>query len=688
MTRSVLPANIIAFSLAIMLCAACSQSSYTDSNVDQCLKAAHTASSNNDPGAAEQQLQKAVELAQENKGVPLMKALNALSFHYHEHGKFELCRELLLKSKDTGEQLLEDHPSINDAPQFQTEYLTTMVALANWERDMGHFDTAKRYYGVAMPINERLGEQSPVKNSLAGDYRKCISEQDTQEGVENLLVSDKNITDQRKNNSRTKFGVRYKQIMDGYDAREPRESEEMFVSLINDVRKEWGLEEQCYRVSMSGLLEVSQRTGNFFHIDEILAEDIHSMAALDEKTSKGLRVGPAEVVELGNFIDTLIWQARAASAKRDYATADQKATRALKLTEEYYPESGDRLEECWRSLEEYRLYEGDFKSANQLTEHAIKELNRRDPNSSFLVQHYLDLALSHLGQGQLRQAVSIAESLLKIPTGSVAQKNAYRLTALRILFEVDTLIDDYDLAGKTHRKIADMLDQNKGLHEVWGLALLYQAQRLMFECDKFAEYAKANESINFDRNRYYWQWLFSSDLMSYAALRAGQADKALQYCKNVESADRNHYTDSLFYSKIVRVWLDAMSAARSSSKKSRPAELDRSVNRMVACIEKLSCPSRMFAVKPLVALAKYLTDSGFDSDALKVYSCALSAYDLVPTKVDQPLIEALAGYRKLMEKLDRREEAWQTNARLEQKQEKFAALVSITKDSLKRANLL
>lgn len=685
MTRSALSFCFTALLLSVALCSSCSSTAYTNSKVDQCLKAADAASSNNDPQTAEQQLHAAVDLAEDSKGVPLMKALNALSLYYREHGKFELCSDLLVKAKSIGDQLLESNPAANDVSEFQTEYLVTMYALANWERDMGHFSTARRYYGIATSINEKLGDKSPVKDTLSGDFRKCISEQEAQEGVENQLASGKEISRKKesKNNTRRKFSLEYKSIMDGYDSREPRESEEMFVSLVNAVRKEFGLDEPFYSVALSGLLDITTKTGNFFRIEQILDEDIQSMKSLDAKTMKGVRVGPAEVVELGNFVDTLLWQSRVASMKTDYTTADLKAARALRLTEEYYPESGARLEECWRSLQELRAARGDFKSSIEIANRSVKELERRDPRSAFLHQHYYDLALAQLGQGQITQAVAIADLLLKRPSQSLGQKHAYTLTALRILFEVESMIGDYEAAGKSNRQIAALVNQNKRLQSAYGLALIYQAHRLLFDRGKFAEYIRDNERHNFDRVHYYYQWLFDSDVKSYAALRAGKTDKAVQYCKNVESAKRDQYIDSLFYSRIVRVWLDA-----SVTRKKTSIELDKSVSKLESCIEKLSYPSRFFAVKPLTDLANHLTDSGCDAAALRVYSCALSAYSSLPSRVDRQLIEALAGYRKLLEKLNRREEAWQMGARLEQKREKFAALVSITKDTLKQANLL
>ncbi len=685
MTRSALSVGFTSLFLSVVLCSACSSTSYTNSKVDQYIKAADAASSNNDPKTAEQQLHAAVDLAEEVKGVPLMKALNALSLYYRQQGKFELCSDLLVKSKSIGDQLLESDPAANEVSEFQTEYLVTMSALANWERDMGHFSTARRYYGIAKPINEKLGDRSPVKDTLSADFQKCVSEQEAQEGVESQLVNGKEITrtKESKSNTRRKFSLQYKSIMDGYDSREPRESEEMFVSLVNAVRKEFGLDEPFYAVALSGLLTISVRTGNFSPIEQILDEDIHSMASLDAKTIQGVRVGPAEVVELGNYIDTLLWQSRIASAKTDYITADLKAARALKLTEEYYPESGTRLEECWRILQEARAAKGDFKSSIEIANRSIKELERRDPGSAYLHQNYFDLAVSQLSQGQLTQAVSIANSLLKRPSQSLGQKHVYTLTAYRILFEVQTMIGDFDAAAKLNQQITVLVNQNQRLQSAYGLALIYQAHRMQFERGKFSEYLRDNERHNFDRVHYYYQWLFDSDVKSYAALRAGRTEKAAQYCNNVESAKRDQYIDSLFYSKIVRVWLDS-----STSKKKTSTALDQSVSKLVACIEKLSYPSRLLAVKPLADLANHLTDSGYEADALKVYSCALSAYASLPSRVDQPLIETLSGYRKLLEKLNRREEAWQMNARREQKKEKFAALVSITKATLKQANLL
>jgi len=84
-------------------------------------------------------------------------------------------------------------------------------------------------------------------------------------------------------------------------------------------------------------------------------------------------------------------------------------------------------------------------------------------------------------------------------------------------------------------------------------------------------------------------------------------------------------------------------------------------------------PTRLLSAKPLVALANYLIDSGQGGSAEEVYSCALSVFAKIPSRVDQPLIEALTGYHMLLEKQNRREEAWQIKARIAQKSKIFCA---------------
>lgn len=679
-------ASVTMISLSVMLFSACTAKSYTNSKVDQCLKAAQDANSKDDPQEVELQLLKAVDIAtDEGKGVPLMKALNALSIFYREQGKSERCSDLLMQAKGLGDQLLECDSVVGNVSEFQTEFLTTMVALANWERDMGHFSTAKRYYAVAMPLNEKLGTQSPVRKTLAQDFEKCVSEQDTQEGVEILLDSGKSLPKSKegKENTRRKFSLQYKSIMDGYSTRDTHESEEMFVALINEVRSTWGLDEPFYFEALSGLLDVVQRTGNFYRIERILDQDIESMSGLDAKTNTGVRLGPAEVVEVGNLIDTLLWQSRVASVKFDLITAKSKAERALKITAQYYPESGLKLEECWRSLEQVHTKEGDFKSAVEFASRAIQNRSRRDPRSSVLWQLFFELGLSQLNQGQYTQVVSTAEALINRPAQGQLQRNVFRLIALRLVFEAELAIGDYEAAGKTNKLFGDLLSQSPRLRSTEGLAQIYQRYLLLFNRSDFAEYVRLNQNNNFDPKHFYYQWLYDSDLMSYAALRANQTNLALRFCKNVESAKSDRFSDSLFYSRVVRVWLNAM---KSSDKSVTPVELDKSVKSLVVCVDNVVYPNRLFAVRPLAALAKYLTDSLRFESAEAVYSCALRVYNKVPSRVDEPLIEVLAGYERLLEEQNRRDEAWQIKARLEQKKQKFAALVSITKDSLKRAN--
>jgi hypothetical protein len=679
-------ANATTFALTVALIGACTAPSYTNERVDDCLKVAQQAVSSDDPDKAEAQLLKAVEIAEENKGIPLLKALNALSLFYKEQGKLERCRDLFNKAKGLGDELKEQNPDLEDVSEFQTEYLTTLVSFANWERDMGHFATAMRYYAQAVPINQKLGENSPVRVTLDADYRKCMAEQETQERVENLLSSGRKLppSNQGKHNSRAQYAQRCKLITDGYLQRDPRDSQEMYVALINEIRAQWGLDEPFYRVALSGLLDITERTGEFHYIDSVLDKDMETMRAFNLKTNSGVRIGVTEVVEFGNFIDTLHWQARVAMAKSDFQIADQKAERALKLTQQYYPESEQRMDECWRLMEDVCIRKGDYKSSEKFAELAIKDIAAGDPRRYVIPQHYFVLGISQLNQGKITQAVETVRSLMNLPTQNEPTRSTYRLTALRLVFEIDCQIDDYVDAVKQQERLKNILKLDDRLNAEWAMALLYQSQRLILEREAFAEYVRIKRNNKLDRKYYYRQWLNETDTMSYAALRANEQKLAIESCKTVESAKQDLFTDSLFYSKIVRVWFDA----KGTNKTIENPELKKSLEKLVLSIDHSTYANRFFAVKPLVALANYLRDLKLFESSEKVYSCALRAYAVVPPRVDGPLIEALSGYHKLLVMQNRRDEAWQINARLDQKREKLATLKSITKDTLKQANLL
>lgn len=669
MKRSLLCATTsIFFAFSLVSC-----SNNSVSQIETLLDQAKQADVASDFAQAEEKLTAAVSRAEEGaKGVPLMKALNATGTFFVRHQQSEKSEKYYQRALSIGDELIEKAPKLKEQPEFQAEYVIAAVGLANFERELGRVSTATRLFRSAKTYHEKLGANSPVKETFQEDYNRCLEESRAEEEAESQSssVQDENL--KAKTESREKYNKAYLGLFNGYTQRPPAETIKGLADLAGDIRRVWGVEDSLYVSIVQALGRIADWTGDFSVVDKQLASDAETLNSVSKQARADRPIPASEIPETADYIELLIRRADVDILRPDLPSAKTSAETAVKLARQYFAEDLYRLEASLETLARIEQLQGDYGNSSKHAEEALKIADRISARGPKVTALLFLLGSNQALEGQLPKAIETARALRNLIPNGESGFGVCQVYADSIVFEVAMAFGDTHNAAAINSASSKLLADRHRLTLQFGDALNARESRLLLKQGKFAELVTAQLAHLSDKKFHLRRWLQENDLLSYAALRSGNASQANQFAKNVESFETDSYSRSLYLTRLVRVWL------RSNAKQN----IDADLKKLFESVETLQGAKSLEAVDQLVALAGALASSGNVGAAEKVYSCALAAYDKVPGRVDRSQIEALKAYRDFLEKQKREDQLWQIKTRLEQRTKKLETVGAVTKETI------
>lgn len=673
MKRSLLGATtslLLALSLA-----GCSNNPAADSQIESLLSEAKQADAASDFGQAEAKLTLAISRAEEGaEGVLLMRALNAYGTYYVRHKQSEKSEKYFQRALSAGNELAEKTPAIKEQSEYQTEYVIAAVGLANFERELGRVSTATRLFLSAKEFHEKLGAQSPLKDSFDDDYNRCLQDSRLEEEAETQSPSAKGEGMAAKKAFREKYFKAYQSLDGGYMQRPPEETVKGLADLATEIKRIWSVEDSLYVSIVQRLARIADLTGDFSTLDKQLQSDAETLKSVAKLVKEDRPIPALEIPEIGDYIELLIRRADVDMLRPDIPAAKASAETAVRLARQYFAEDVYRLESSLETLARVEQLEGDYSNSSKHAEEALKIANRVAARGPKVTGLFYYLGSNQVNEGQLPKAIETARTLRSlIPNGEIGF-GVCQMFADSIVFDVAMAFGDIHSAAATNAASRKLTAERPRLDLQFRDLLDAEESRLLLKQGKFAELVAAHRAQLPDKKFQFRPWLRENDLLAYAALRSGDASQASLFATNVESAKTDSYTRALYLTRLVRVWL------RSNAKQKVDAELKK----LFESVETLRGAKYLEAVDPMVALAGALVANGNPDAAEKVYSCALRAYDLVPGRIDKSQIEALKAYRAFLEKQKRQDQVWQIKTRLEQRMKKLETVGALTKEVILR----